>query len=109
MAASFKYYSVLLSKTGTGDPTVKDLDSTLGRAIWKRTGVGVCTLTKEGAFKKDKTTPFKAVGFDFDGNKITLEWTSVDVMTLKTYDADDLETLADVDLVDQEINIKVFV
>lgn len=109
MGQANKYYSVLLSQSGTNAPTVKDLDNTLGRAAWERTGVGVYTLTKVGAFKEDKTIPIRDVYVDIDGNKMTMERTSWDVMTLKTYAAADDTVLADSVLSNQLIHIEVFI
>lgn len=109
MGMSYKYYRVFISQTGTANPTVKDIDNTLERVIVERTGVGTYTFTKTNAFKKDKTVPKKDSYIDADGNKMTLEWTSVDVMTLKTYAAADTTVLADSVLNDQFLQIEVYV
>lgn len=109
MGMAYKYYTVFISQVGTGDPTVKDIDNTLGRVVVERTGVGTYTLSRVGAFKEDKTVPKKDSYIDSLGNKMTLEWTNSGVMTLKTYAAADTEVLADDVLVDQYLSIQVFV
>lgn len=108
MGLASKYYTVLLSQSGTEAPTAKDLDNTLGRIVWARTGTGTYTATKAGAFRKDKTSPVRDVYFDIDGNKITAERTSWDVVTVKTYAAIDTDTLADSVLSDQYFHIEVY-
>lgn len=109
MGMSYKYYSVLASQVGTAAPTVKDLDSTLDKLVWARTGTGTYTITKTGAFKENKTLPVKDAYTDIDGNYMTLERTSWDVMTLKTYAAADTSVLADDVLDNQFIHIEVYI
>ena len=108
MGQASKYYTVFLSQEGTAAPTTRDLDSTLGRVIWARTGTGTYTATCVGAFREYKTTPLRDVGYDISGNKITAERTSWDVITVKTYAAEDTETLADDVLSDQFFHIEVY-
>jgi hypothetical protein len=101
-------YTALLNKTSTNAPTPTLLVNTLGTVTWARTGSGTYTMTCTGAFTVNKTVPVSDVYFDTAGNKMTLERTSADVMTLKTYAAADTETLADVDLTNQYFNVEVY-
>lgn len=109
MGAANKYYSVFISQTGTADPTVKDIDNTVGRVVWARTSAGTYTATRSGAFKLDKTVPKIDAYYDIAGNYMTLERTSIDVMTLKTYAAADTSVLADSVLSDQYLHIEIYI
>ena len=109
MGMSYKYYTVFISQSGTAAPTVKDIDNTMGRVILARTGTGTYTITKTNGFKVDKTVPKMDSYIDSDGNKMTLEHTDINTMTLKTYAAVDDTVLADGVLDDQYLTIQVFV
>ena len=108
MAGFFRYYRALLTQTGTSDPVAKDLDNTIGRIVWKRTGVGTYTATKDLSFRQYKTVPVRDAYIDADGNKMVMEWTDMSTLTLKTYAAADTETLADGVLVNQYVNIETY-
>ena len=108
MGMAYKYYTVFVSQVGTAVPTVKDIDNTIGRVDVDRSGIGVYTLSRNNAFKEDKTVPKRDSYIDPDGNKITLDWTDANTMTLKTYAAVDTEVLADDVLSDQYLTIQVF-
>ena len=108
MAGFFRYYRALLTQTGTSDPVAKDLDNTIGRIVWKRTGVGTYTASKSLAFRQYKTLPVRDAYVDIDGNYMTMEWTDMNTMTLKTYAASDVSTLADGILSDQFVNIETY-
>jgi len=103
-------YTGYFSQVGTNAPTVVSmLKDTLNSPVWSYSAVGVFLLTKIGAFVTTKTVPDKIeVYTDNDGNKYTLERTSSDIMTLKTYAAIDTEVLANDVLLNQFINIEVF-
>jgi hypothetical protein len=105
-----KVYTAFITQTGTNAPTeVTVLKDTIGTPVWAYSAVGTYTLTKEGAFVTNKTVPNKAeVYTDVDGNLMSLERTSADVMTLKTYAAADTETLANGVITGQFINIEVY-
>jgi len=105
---SYKYYTVFMSQSGTDAPTVRDIDNTIGRVLLARTGIGTYTLTKTNAFTLNKTVPKKDSYIDTDGNKMTLEHTDINTMTLKTYAAVDDTVLADSVLSDQYLTIQVF-
>lgn len=108
MAGFFRYYSVLLSQSGTDAPVAKDLDSTMGRIIWKRTGVGTYTANKENGFRQYKTVPVKDAYIDSDGNRMIMEWTDMNTMTLQTFAAADIYTLADDVLNNQFVHIETY-
>ena len=105
-----KYYTVFLSQTGTNAPTATVLKDDLAVPVWAYSAVGTYTLTKTGAFTVNKTVPTKLESYiDNDGNKYTLERTSADIMTLKTYAAVDNTVLANGVLLNQYINIEVYI
>ena len=105
-----KAYTVFLSQTGTNAPTATVLKDDLAVPVWAYSAVGTYTLTKTGAFTVNKTVPTKLESYiDNDGNKYTLERTSADIMTLKTYAAVDNTVLANGVLLNQYINIEVYI
>ncbi len=103
-------YHVFLSQSGTAAPIVvgTPLEDTIPSPVWSRSAAGTFPLTKAGAFKSGKTTPFKAVGFDEAGNKMVAQWINEDVILLTTYAVDDLETPADDILSTTEFNVEVY-
>jgi len=105
--------------TWTNSTSVLDMDDSaptqvvlekefVAPAAWARTAVGTYTLTIADAFTTGKTIPIDDVYTDQDGNLYKLDWTSEDVMTLRTYAAVDTEVLADNVLNDRFINIEVY-
>jgi len=54
----YKTYTVLITQTGTSDPTVTILENGIGAIIWTRTGVGTYSGTLTGAFTLNKTAQF---------------------------------------------------
>jgi hypothetical protein len=104
-----KCYTAFLSQTGTDAPVATVLKDDFAAPVWAYSAVGIYTLTKTGAFTANKTVPTKLeIYVDNDGNKFTLERTSADVMTLKTYAAIDDTVLANGVLVNQLVNIEVY-
>ena len=102
-------YTAFLTQVGTAAPVPTVLKDDLAVPVWSYSAVGTYTLTKSGAFVVDKTVPTKLESYiDNDGNKYTLERTSADVMTLKTYAAADITTLANGVLLNQLVNIEVY-
>jgi len=106
-----KIYTAIISQTGTSAPVVNTLlEDGISSPVWSYSAVGTFLLTKTGAFTVNKTVPSKIdAGYDASGNLFTLERTSVDVMTLKTYAAVDTSTLANGVLVNQFINIEIYI
>jgi len=104
-------YHVFLTQVTTGAPSASTLQDTITGVVLARVSAGTYTCTKAGAFTSGKTTPGTAVVATFDnaGNKITAEWTSANVITIKTYAAADTTTLADSVLNATEFKIQVFV
>lgn len=101
-------FTGFLSQTGTAAPTAAVLENTL-LGVWARTGAGTFTYTKAGAFTENKTIPGKLEEYnDAAGNRLTIERTSADVITLKTYAAANTEVLADGVLDEQFIHIEVY-
>lgn len=96
-----------LTQSGTANPVFTSIINTL-EGVWARTSVGTYTLTKAGAFVENKTIPNDDVYTDQDGNLFKINRTSVDVMTLLTYDSADTETLSDSVLSNRFINIEVY-
>jgi hypothetical protein len=108
--AKRKYYTGFITQTGTNAPTITILDDDISSPVWSYSAVGTFLLTKTGAFTVNKTVPSKIdAGYDASGNLFTLERTSADVMTLKTYAAADTSTLANGVLVNQFINIEIYI
>lgn len=102
-------YTAFLTQSGTNAPVATVLYDDLSAPVWAYSAVGIYTLTKTGAFTANKTVPTKLeIYVDNDGNKYTLERTSADVMTLKTYAAADNTVLANGVLVDQYVNIEIY-
>ena len=101
-----KEYTVFLNQTSTSAPVASVLKDDLITAVWARTGTGVYTLTKVGAFPADKTVPLKDTYTDSDGYTYTLVRTSDDIMTLSTYDETD--QLSDDILSDQYFHLEVY-
>ena len=52
---TYKKYIALISQSSTADPTVIELENTIGPIIWTRSAVGVYFGTLAGAFTLDKT------------------------------------------------------
>jgi len=102
-------YHVFISQASTAAPAVEStLEDNIPSPVWTRSAAGTFSLTKAGAFKSGKTTPFKAVGYDEAGNKMVAQWISEDVIILTTYAAADLETPADDILSMTEFNVEVY-
>lgn len=110
-AVTSSVYHVFLTQASTGAPTIAILQDTITGVARARSAMGTYTLTKAGAFTQGKTTPGAqvVVMYDNSGNKITAEWTSADVITVKTYAAADTTVLADNILNATEFKIEVFV
>lgn len=107
-ASNKKQYTAFLSQEAGADPVAFLLEDSVA-GVWKRTGVGVYTYTKAGAFTVNKTTPNKATEYsDLAGNKFVVTPTSVDVFTLETYSAANTSVLADGVLDDQYIHFEIF-
>jgi len=105
----FSQYLALFTQTSTNAPTINLLVDDFSVPTLARTAAGTYTITKTGAFTQYKTTPYKLqTSYDSVGNKITIEWTSVNVITLKTYGVADTAVLLDGCLDHQEVNIKVY-
>lgn len=104
----FTQYSLFASQTSTNAPVILPLMNTIGVIALTRSSVGVYTFLSSGLFIENKTSPNKLNSInDAVGNKITIEWTSVNIITIKTYNSSDV--LTDGILDEQEFNIKVFV
>ena len=52
---TYTKYVALITQSGTNDPTVVELENTIGPIIWTRTAVGEYEGTLTGAFTLDKT------------------------------------------------------
>jgi hypothetical protein len=52
----FKVFSALVTQTGTSDPTVVELQNTLGEVIFTRFEEGTYNITSDGLFIENKTT-----------------------------------------------------
>lgn len=104
-----KRYHVFLSQAGTNAPSAIILTDSITPTL-AYSAVGTYTVTKTGAFIENKTTPNAsgAIGYDLLGNKITAEWTSVDVITIKTYAVADTTVLANDVLSGIDFNIEIF-
>jgi cobalamin biosynthesis Co2+ chelatase CbiK len=104
-----KRYHVFLSQVGTNAPTATILSDSI-TPVLAYSAVGTYTVTKVGAFVSGKTTPNAAgaVYIDMAENKITAEWTSVDVITIKTYAEVDTTVLANDVLSEIDFNIEIF-
>lgn len=107
---SLKYYTAFISQTGVTAPIVSSLlQDDISNPIWSYSAVGTFLLTKIGAFTLNKTVPKGIVeAYDVAGNRFTLERTSADVMTLKTYAAVNTTVLANGVITDQYINIQIY-
>lgn len=107
----FNQFTGYFSQTGTNAPTANSiLKDSLGTPVWSYSTVGTYLLTKTGAFVANKTVPDKLESYiDNAGNKYTLERTSANVMTLKTYAAADTSVLANGVLSNQFINVEVYI
>lgn len=104
-----KVYTAYITQTSDNAPVATILKNELSTVTWNYISTGIYTLTKTGAFIADKTVPDKTeVYIDIDGNKLTLERTDVNTMTLKTYAAADTDTLADDVLSGQYVNIEIY-
>lgn len=104
-------YTAYISQTGTNAPTEDiKLKDDIAVPVWSYSAVGTYLLTKASAFTSTKTVPNKAEPFyDVDGNLMTLERTSANVMTLKTYAAADTTVLANGVITAQYINIDIYI
>ena len=104
-----KVYHVFLTQAGTAAPTSSVLIDTIAPTI-AYSAVGTYTFTKAGAFTSGKTTPGATIvsAIDDAGNKLTAQWTSVDVITLKTYAAVDTAVLANDVLSGHEFQINIY-
>lgn len=104
-----KEYIAKLSQVETDAPTAVVIKDTIPSPLLARTAAGTYTVTKAGAFTANKTTPDKLeYMYDVDGNYITIERTSADVITIKTYAAADTSVLADGILTNQLIIIEIY-
>jgi hypothetical protein len=52
---TYTKYVALITQSGTNDPTVVELENTIGPIIWTRVGTGIYYGTLTGAFTLDKT------------------------------------------------------
>lgn len=106
-----KEYTAYISQTSTNAPTVDvALLNTLGGGVWSYSAVGTYLFTLAGAFSTaNKTVPNLVTPFmDAAGNLITLERTSANVLTLKTYAAVDTTVLANGVITGQYIHFEVY-
>jgi len=104
-----KQYIVKLTQTGTNAPVPVVIKDTIPAPVLARSAAGTYTITKAGAFTANKTLPDKLeFTYDVDGNYITIERTSADVITIKTYAAADTTVLADGILLNQSITIEIY-
>lgn len=102
-------YTVFLTQENENAPTASVLQNEIGNLTWQRTSAGVYTITSnKNVFKAGKTTPESESYIDGNDNKYVVERTSENVITLTTYDADDLETPADNVLDNQFFNIEIY-
>lgn len=87
-----KTYVAGITQTGTAAPvaTVREdnTGSNLGASspVLARTGAGVYTVTKTGLFPAGKTSAHITNNVLADGSKATVERTSANVLTIKTFD-----------------------
>lgn len=101
-------YTALLTQSSTTAPTATVLVDNITGITFNRTEAGTFTVVSNGAFIEGKTVPNKDSYTDIDGNYITVEWTDVNTLTLKTYAAADTSVLADGVLTNQFFNIEVY-
>lgn len=103
-----KRYNSFLTQTSTNAPVATVLRNEIGTSTWTYEDVGTFLVTTAGQYTSGKTSPFKAVGYDIDGNKITAEWVDVNSIRVKTYATADTSVLANGVLSNQEFNIFVY-
>ena len=104
-------YVAYISQSGYGAPTEDIiLQDDFSSLTWSYSDVGIYTVTKGGAFSiANKCIPNKITSFiDAVGNLITLERTSANSLTLKTYAASDISILSNNVLSGQIIEITVY-
>ena len=81
---TYTKYIALISQVGTADPTVIELENTIGPIIWTRTGVGTYIGTLTGAYTLNKTyTTITSV--TTVPSTTTIIRTTDDVVTVTTY------------------------
>jgi hypothetical protein len=81
---TYTKYIALISQVGTADPTVIELENTIGPIIWTRTGVGIYIGTLTGAYTLNKTyTTITSV--TTVPSTTTIIRTTDDVVTVTTY------------------------
>lgn len=108
-----KYFNFLATQAGGAEPTATTVRNTtgLGTPAFARSSAGIYTFTLVGAFTANKTIGI--VSNNIDGlNAYTIERTSADVMTIKTYvlSVDEgvlIETLTDGLLTATPISIEI--
>ena len=107
-ALGYASYVALLTQTATDDPTIVTLHNGLSAPVlWARSDVGTYTGTLVGAFTENKTACF-ATGSEGTtlAMAVTLQRTSADVVTLRTYD--DAGAAMDAGLSGTAIEIRVY-
>lgn len=80
-----KIYTALLSQSGSNDPTVVELQNTIGTIIWTRIGPGEYLGTGAGAFStQDKVL---CLSGNNDSDSTSLKWNSPDDVFLMSFDS----------------------
>jgi hypothetical protein len=92
---TYTKYIALISQTSTADPTVVELENTIGPIIWTRSATGVYFGTLTGAFTADKTYVMLSnveansivMAYRKDANSIQIETTNLHSPTAAYHDS----------------------
>ena len=108
LTSAYLEYSVLMTQASTAAPTVVSLQDAFSPTL-ARTGTGVYTITKTGAFTSNKTLiPNHIIlGTTAGANRISVVRTNANVITISTF-GNDGTTPADGVLSSTPINFKVY-
>lgn len=105
----YSFYTAFVTQTGVAAPSASVLSNTVGAITIGRTSAGVYTFTSAGKFTENKTVPVSEIYDDpITGNRMKLEWTNVNTITLTTYLSENLEVPADGVLSNQYIHFEIF-
>jgi hypothetical protein len=95
---TYTKYVALITQSGTNDPTVVELENTIGPIIWTRVGTGIYYGTLTGAFTLDKTYVMLS----------QLDITTMVGAYAKTIDIIQVDTTNDTDLTNNTLEIRVY-
>jgi hypothetical protein len=81
---TYTKYVALISQTGTADPTVFELENTIGPIVWTRIGAGAYEGTLTGAFTVNKT--YSILSVSLPNIFVRINGHTINIIRMATHD-----------------------